>query len=69
MAVTPFASRANERFLRGELLAALGRDSAAVRWFASLGHGSVSVIPLQALAQQRAGAQRGGRARAAARCR
>lgn len=33
--LTPFVSRANERFLRGEVLAALGRDAEALDWFAS----------------------------------
>ena len=45
---TPFAARANERFLHGEVLAAMGRHADALRWFESLGEGSVSEIPLQA---------------------
>jgi DNA-binding SARP family transcriptional activator len=45
---TPFASRAHERFLRGELLASLGRNDEALQWFASLGYGSVSEIPFRA---------------------
>jgi DNA-binding SARP family transcriptional activator len=48
IAVTPFVGRANERFLRGELLAALGRNAEALQWFASLGDGSVTEIPLRA---------------------
>jgi hypothetical protein len=46
--VTPFASRAHERFLRGELLASLGRNEEALHWFGSLGYGSVSEIPFRA---------------------
>lgn len=48
IAVIPFVTRANERYLRGELLASLGRDGEALQWFASLGGGSVTEIPLQA---------------------
>jgi DNA-binding SARP family transcriptional activator/tetratricopeptide (TPR) repeat protein len=48
IAATPFGARANERYLRGELLAATGRNAEALRWFASLGDGSVSEIPLRA---------------------
>jgi DNA-binding SARP family transcriptional activator len=53
IAVTPFVTRANERFLRAEVLASLGRDVEALRWFASLGTGSVTEIPLQALSHLR----------------
>jgi DNA-binding SARP family transcriptional activator len=53
VAAIPFVSRANERFLRGEVLESLGRDEEALRWFASLGDGSVSEVPLRALAHQR----------------
>jgi len=53
IAATPFVSRANERFLHGELLAAQGRDAEALQWFASLGTGSVSEIPLKALSNLR----------------
>jgi tetratricopeptide (TPR) repeat protein len=45
---TPFVSRANERFLRGEVLDSLGRHTDALRWFASLGDGSATEIPLRA---------------------
>jgi DNA-binding SARP family transcriptional activator len=48
VAVTPFVTRVNERVLRGDVLAALGRGGEAERWFASLGDGSVSEIPLRA---------------------
>lgn len=48
VAFTPFVARANERFLRGEVLAGMGRNAEALRWFASLGDGSVSEIPLRA---------------------
>jgi hypothetical protein len=48
VAVTPFVTRVNERILRGNVLAALGRGGEAERWFASLGDGSVSEIPLRA---------------------
>lgn len=48
VAGTPFAARANERFLRGEVLASMGRDTEALRWFAALGQGSVTEIALQA---------------------
>ena len=51
--VTPFAARANERFLRGEVLASLGRYDEALRWFASLGDGSVTEIPMRAPAHLR----------------
>jgi tetratricopeptide (TPR) repeat protein len=69
IAVTPFVTRANERFLRGEILASLGRDEDALRWFASLGAGSVTEIPLQALSHLRQGeiSDRLGRRREAAR--
>jgi DNA-binding SARP family transcriptional activator len=48
IAFTPFVARANERFLRGEVLAAMGRNADALQWFASLGDGSVTEIPLRA---------------------
>jgi tetratricopeptide (TPR) repeat protein len=48
IAVTPFVARANERFLRGEVLTSLGRDDEALRWFSSLGTGSVAELPLRA---------------------
>jgi DNA-binding SARP family transcriptional activator len=47
VAAIPFVSRANERFLRGEVLVALGRDTEALPWFASLGDGSVTEIPFR----------------------
>ena len=53
VAATPFASRANERYLHGTLLAALGRPTDALPWFAALGYGSVTEVPLSALAQLR----------------
>jgi tetratricopeptide (TPR) repeat protein len=53
IAVIPFVTRANERFLRGEVLASLGRDADALRWFASLGNGAVADIPLRAPSQLR----------------
>jgi hypothetical protein len=53
--MTPFVSRANERFLRGEVLAALGREADALRWFASVGIGTVTEVPLQALSHLRQG--------------
>jgi hypothetical protein len=53
IAVTPFSSRANERFLHGELLVAMGRGTEALQWFASLGTGSVTEIPLKALSHLR----------------
>jgi DNA-binding SARP family transcriptional activator len=53
IAATPFVTRANERFLRAEVLASLGRDAEALRWFASLGIGSVTEIPLRALSDLR----------------
>ncbi len=53
--LTPFVSRANERFLRGEVLAALGRDAEALAWFASVGIGTVTEVPLQALSHLRQG--------------
>lgn len=51
--VTPFAARANERFLRGDVLASLGRYDEALRWFESLGDGSVTEIPMRAPAHLR----------------
>ena len=53
VAAIPFVSRANERFLRGEVLVSLGRDADALPWFASLGDGSVTEIPLRAPSQLR----------------
>jgi hypothetical protein len=53
IAVIPFVSRANERFLHGEVLASLGRNEEALAWFTSLGDGSVSEIPFRALAHER----------------
>jgi tetratricopeptide (TPR) repeat protein len=53
IAVIPFVSRANERYLRAELLASLGRNAEALQWFASLGSGSVTEIPLRALSELR----------------
>jgi len=53
IAVIPFVSRANERFLHGEVLVSLGHDADALRWFAALGDGSATEIPLRALAQLR----------------
>jgi DNA-binding SARP family transcriptional activator/TolB-like protein len=52
---TPFVSRANERFLRGEVLAALGRDAEALAWFTSVGIGTATEIPVQALSHLRQG--------------
>jgi tetratricopeptide (TPR) repeat protein len=56
VAAIPFVSRANERYLRGQLLESLGRLDEALRWFASLGDGSVTEVPFQALSQVRQGA-------------
>ena len=53
MAATPFATRAAERFLRAEVLSSMGRNTEALAWLASLGYGSVSEIPLRALAHLR----------------
>lgn len=53
IAVIPFATRANERWLRAEVLVALGRDAEALAWLASVGHGSVPEIPLRAPAHLR----------------
>lgn len=53
IAVTPFVARAAERFLRAELLASLGRETEALQWFASLGYGSVTEVPLRAPAHLR----------------
>ena len=49
VAATPFASRANERFLRAEILASLGRTAEAVQWLAALGDGSVTEVAEVAL--------------------
>jgi hypothetical protein len=48
IAATPFVTRANERFLRAEVLEALGRNTEALQWFASIGDGAVTEIPLRA---------------------
>ena len=53
VAATPFVTRANERFLRAEILAGLGRNTEALEWFASLGDGSVTEIPLRAMSNYR----------------
>jgi DNA-binding SARP family transcriptional activator/TolB-like protein/Tfp pilus assembly protein PilF len=37
---SPFMSRAFERYLRGELLAALGQDEEAIAWYGTLGESS-----------------------------
>jgi tetratricopeptide (TPR) repeat protein len=51
--VVPFFAHAQHRYLRGELLAAVGRHAEAVRWFASLGALSVPESPFRAPAQLR----------------
>ncbi len=48
VAAVPFASRVNERFLRAEILAALGRDDEALRWLESVGQAAVGEVPLRA---------------------
>ena len=53
IAVIPFVSRASERFLHGAVLESLGRNDEALAWFASLGSGSVTEIPLRAPAELR----------------
>jgi DNA-binding SARP family transcriptional activator/TolB-like protein len=53
VAATPFASRAAERLLHGEILAKLGRDAEALRWFSSIGYGSVSEIPLRGISRMK----------------
>lgn len=53
VAATPFVARSNERFLHGEILESLGRHDEALKWFASLGQGSVSEMPLRALSHYR----------------
>ena len=58
IAATPFVSRANERFLRAEILAASGRDSEALKWFESIGYGSVNEVPLRVLSVKRQAAIR-----------
>ncbi|MGH7695690.1 MAG: hypothetical protein ACRENH_11955, partial [Gemmatimonadaceae bacterium] len=55
IAMIPFVTRANERLLHGELLASLGREQEALRWFESLGIGSVTEIPYLALSHLRQG--------------
>lgn len=62
-------SRVHQRFLRGELLAALGQDDEALRWFASIGDLSVAEQPYRAPAELRQAEldeRRGDRAGAAA---
>ena len=53
IAAVPFASRAGERYIRGEILVSLGNDREALRWFASLGDGSVGEIPMRAMSHLR----------------
>jgi DNA-binding SARP family transcriptional activator len=53
VAATPFVTRVNERFLRAEILASLGRDGEALRWLEALGPGSVTEIPSQAISHLR----------------
>ena len=55
VAATPFAARAHERFLHGEVLASAGRYEEALRYFSSLGYGSVSEIPLRGISHFRQG--------------
>jgi hypothetical protein len=55
IALTPFVTRANERFLYAELLGSTGHEREAQRWLASLGDGSVTEVPLRALSQLRQG--------------
>ena len=47
LAVIPFLTMGNERMLRAEILAELGRESDAREWFASLGEGFVADVPLR----------------------
>jgi DNA-binding SARP family transcriptional activator len=51
--VVPFLARAHERYLRGELLSAVGRDAEALPWFASLATLSVPESPFRAPAYLR----------------
>jgi tetratricopeptide (TPR) repeat protein len=51
--VVPFLARAHERYLRGELLSAVGRDAEALPWFASLATLSVPESPFRAPAHLR----------------
>jgi hypothetical protein len=51
--VVPFFAHAQQRYLRGELLAAAGRPAEALDWFASLGALSVPESPFRAPAQLR----------------
>ncbi len=44
----PFIARANERFLRAEVLEALGRDREALTWLSSIGKGSIDELPFGA---------------------
>jgi DNA-binding SARP family transcriptional activator/TolB-like protein len=53
VAATPFVARSNERFLHGEILESSGRHEEALKWFSSLGQGSVSEIPVRALSHYR----------------
>ena len=51
--VVPYVARGNERYLRGVLLAEVGRDEEALAWFESLGQLSVTESPLRSLAHLR----------------
>jgi hypothetical protein len=51
--ITPFVARAHDRYLRGALLEALGRDAEALPWFASLAGLSVPESPFRAPAHLR----------------
>jgi len=46
LAVIPFLTLGNERILRAELLAELGREPEALEWLASTGPGFVADVPL-----------------------
>jgi tetratricopeptide (TPR) repeat protein len=51
--IVPFLAHAQRRYLRGQLLSAVGRDAEALQWFASLGALSVPETPFRALAHLR----------------
>jgi DNA-binding SARP family transcriptional activator len=51
--ITPFVARAHDRYVRGALLEALGRDAEALPWFASLAGLSVAESPFRAPAHLR----------------
>lgn len=67
--VSPYYAGAFDRFLRAELLSALGRDREALKWYenlASTSTGEMLLVPMALLGQARSHERLGNRAAAAA---